>query len=48
MKASLNRAFVAWIRPEAGRATYEQVERWVIPAGGPNPRAVQHSGMTCV
>ena len=42
VKASLNRAFVAWTRPEAGRATYEQGEPWVKPGGGPNPLAVQH------
>ena len=42
------RGDVAWIRPEAGRATYEQGERRVKSAGGPNPRAVQHAGMTCV
>lgn len=49
VKASLIRAFmIAWTRPEAGRATYEQGEAAVKRCGGPNPRAVQHSGMTCV
>jgi len=39
---------VAWIRPEAVRATYEQGECRVRSAGGPNPNVVQSVGMTCV
>ena len=49
VKASLNRAFIiAWTRPEARRATYEQGEARVKPRGGPHPLAVQYEGMTCV
>lgn len=49
VKASLIRAtIIVWTKPEAGRATYEQGEAKVTLRGGPNPRAVQHSGMTCV
>jgi len=38
---------MAWTRPEARRAIYEQGEFGVKPKGGPNPPAVQHWGMTC-
>jgi hypothetical protein len=49
VKASLNRAFmVAWTRPEARRATYEQGEASVKRRGGPHPLAVQLKGMICV
>jgi hypothetical protein len=37
----------ARIRPEAKRSTHGQGERRVRPAGGPNPLAVQHEGMSC-
>jgi len=39
---------VAWTRPEARRATYEQDEASVKRRGGPHPLAVQLKGMTCV
>ena len=42
VKASLNRAFIiAWTRPEARRATYEQGEASVKRRGGPHPLTVQ-------
>ena len=47
VKASLNRAFVAYTRPETRRASHDQDEAHVKVRGGPNPRAVQHSGMSC-
>ena len=42
VKARLNRPFVAWTKPEARRATYEQGEPRVKSGGGPHPLAVQH------
>ena len=48
VKASLKgRTKIARTRPEARRAIYEQGEFGVTSKGGPNPRAVQYSGMTC-
>jgi hypothetical protein len=48
VKARLNRrTIVVRTRPEARRAIYEQGEFGVKSKGGPNPRAVQHSGMIC-
>ena len=48
VKASLNRAsLVASNRPETRRSSHDQDEvprKW---DGGPNPRAVRHSGMSC-
>ncbi len=38
---------MAWTRPEARRAIYEQGEFTVKGKGGPNPPAVQYWGMTC-
>ena len=47
VKASLNRAFVASNRPETRRSSHDQDEVPRKRDGGPNPRAVQHSGMSC-
>ena len=38
---------VTWRRPETGRPIHEQVEAKVKFRGGPNPRALKSSGMTC-
>ena len=47
-KASLNRAdIVAWSRPEARWAIYEQVEGGVKPIGGPNHLTLKSLWMTC-
>ena len=47
VKASLNRALVAYTRPETRRSIHVQDEVPRKRNGGPNPRAVQHSGMRC-
>ena len=47
-KASLNRAnIVRWIRPETGWSSHGQVEGAVTRTGGPNPRLLKKSGMSC-
>ena len=46
-KASVKSAFADYLGPEARRACHDQGEpRWKA-GGGPNPWAVQHSGMSC-
>ena len=40
-RPSLNRAKVAWCRPETGRSIHEQVEAVVRHRGGPNHVAVE-------
>ena len=47
-KASLNRAFlVVCCRPEPRRSSHGQDEAQVTLRGGPNPRMLKNSGMSC-
>ena len=43
-RPSLNRAKVAWCRPETGRSIHEQVEAVVRHRGGPNHTYVEKCG----
>ena len=46
-KASLNRAKVAWCRPEAERSIHGQGEAYVTIRGSPNPPRLKTWGMSC-
>ena len=47
-KPSLKRAIlVVCCRPEPRRSSHGQDEARVTPRGGPNPRMLKNSGMSC-